>query len=184
MTAEDRLQWDARYERAGPAPTGERPGPPLRLAPFEHLFPTAGTALELACGRGRGAVWLAGRGMTVWGVDVSPVAIASARRLAEEHGVGPQCRFDVVDLDDGLPPGPPVDLVLCHRFRDPRLDPAVVGRLAPGGLLAIVVLSEVDAGPGSFRVRPGALLTAVAALEVVAHGEGGGEAWLVARAPG
>ena len=183
MTAEDRLQWDERYTRAGSAPADDRPGPPPRLAAFEHLFPTAGSALELACGRGQGVVWLASRGMTAWGVDVSPVAIASARRLAHRHGVSSRCRFDVVDLDGGLPPGPPVDLVLCHRFRDPRLDPAVVGRLAPGGLLAIVVLSEVDAGPGSFRVRPGALLTAFAALEVVAHGEGGGEAWLVARAP-
>ena len=72
--------------------------------------------------------------------------------------------------------------MLCHRFRDPRLDHAIVARLAPGGLVAMVVLSEVGAGPGPFRARPGELLEAFAGLDVVAHGEAGGEAWLLARA--
>ena len=63
--------------------------------------------------------------MEVWGVDVSPVAIDLAHRLAELSGVADRCRFEVVDLDDGLPDGPRVDLVLCHLphlFRDRRFD--------------------------------------------------------------
>lgn len=148
----------------------------------ERWFPSVGRALELACGPGRAAVWLARRGLEVWGVDVSAVAVERARTLAVEHGVADRCRFDVVDLDDGLPPGPPVDLVLCHRFRDARLDHAVVERLAPGGLLAMAVLSEVGAGPGSFRAAPGELRRAFGHLDTVAEGEGAGEAWLLARA--
>jgi SAM-dependent methyltransferase len=138
--------------------------------------------MELACGRGRGAVWLAGLGLDVWGLDVSGVAVGLARDLAERSGVGARCRFDVVDLDDGLPHGPPADVILCHFFRDPRLDRAIVERLAPGGLLAMAVLSEVDAGPGPFRATPGELTAAFADLEVVAECEGRGEAWLLARA--
>ncbi|HET6949506.1 MAG TPA: class I SAM-dependent methyltransferase [Acidimicrobiales bacterium] len=181
MSEEDRIRWDERYAQVGPAPAG-RPGPPEAFVPYEHLFPAAGRALEIACGRGLGAVWLAGRGLDVWGLDISAVAIDLARDLARRCGVGDRCRFDVVDLDGGLPDGPPVDLVLCHRFRDARLDRAIVRRLAPGGLLAITAVSEVGAGPGRFRVPPGELTVAFAALDVIAAGEGDGEAWLLARA--
>jgi SAM-dependent methyltransferase len=115
-------------------------------------------------------------------LDVSPVAIAQARDLAERSGVADRCRFDVVDLDEGLPDGPPVDVILCHKFRDRRLDQAIIERLAPGGLLAIAVLSEVGAAAGPFRAAAGELPAAFADLNLVAAGEGDGHAWLLARA--
>jgi SAM-dependent methyltransferase len=119
--------------------------------------------------------------MDVWGVDVSPVAVDLARQLARGSGVEDRCRFDVVDLDGGLPPGPPVDLVLCHRFRDRRLDQAIIERLAPGGMLALAVLSEVDVGPGPFRARRGELCEAFGELDMLVGGEAEGVAWLLAR---
>ena len=182
MTHKDRAEWDERYAEAGPAPVGELVLPPFFEA-NEHLFPTTGRALEIACGRGRGAVWLATRGLEVWGLDVSGVAVGLARDLAERSGVGHRCSFDVVDLDGGLPDGPPVDVVLCHLFRDPRLDNAIIDRLSPGGLLAIAVLSEVDVGPGPFRAAPGELRSAFASLDVIDQGERDGKAWLLATAP-
>ena len=93
------------------------PGVPPAFAGSEDHFPTEGLALDVACGPGVGAIWLAGRGMDVWGVDVSPVAIATARDLATRWHVEDRCRFDEVDLDDGLPDGPQVDVILCHLFR-------------------------------------------------------------------
>jgi hypothetical protein len=71
--------------------------------------------------------------------------------------------------------------VLCHKFRDARLDSAIMARLAPGGLLAICALSEVGADPGPFRVQAGELERSFAALEPIAAGEADGEAWLLAR---
>jgi SAM-dependent methyltransferase len=180
VTEEDRIHWDERYVGIGLAPV-DVDAPPL-FAPYEDLFPTAGGVLELACGRGRFSVWLARRGLEVWGVDVSPVAIGLARQLAERSGVGGRCRFDVVDLDGGLPDSPPVDVIVCYFFRDARLDEQIVNRLARGGLLAIASLSTVDVGPGPFRVGPGELLAAFASLEVLAQAEGAGQAWLLARA--
>ena len=179
MTDKDRVRWDKRYASRGPPPVAAV-GPPPVFAPFDDMFPTAGHALDLACGQGLGAVWLARRGMDVWGFDVSPVAIGQARDLARRCGVGDRCRFDVVDLDNGLPAGPPVDVILCHKFRDRRLDRAAL-RLAPGGLLAISALSEVGATPGPFRVAAGELPAAFADLDVIAAGEGQREAWLLAR---
>lgn len=157
-------------------------GCPAVFAPFEHLFPTVGQALEVACGQGLAAVWLARRGMDVWGVDVSGVAIGQARDLARRSRVADRCRFDVVDLDGGLPSGPPVDLVVCHKFRDGRLDRDIIRRLSPGGLLAISALSEVGAAPGPFRAGPSELRHAFGELDVIAACEGDGEAWLLAKA--
>lgn len=128
-------------------------------------------------------MWLATRGMEVWGVDVSPVAIDLAHELTSLSGVADRCRFDVVDLDGGLPEGPPVDLLVCHLFRDQRLDQAMIERLTPGGLLAVAVRSEVGVGPGPFRVRPGELRDAFGELEVRSEGEGEGMAWIMARRP-
>ena len=180
MSADDRQRWDGRYAAATPA-DGGAPSPPARLAAWADHLPVQGMALDLACGTGEIAVWLAGRGLAVQAVDVSAVAIDRARTLAAAAGVADRCGFAVWDLDAGLPPGPPVDVLVCHRFRDPRLDAAMVDRVRPGGLLAAVALSEVGGTPGRFRAAPGALLRAYAGLTVIDAGEGDGEAWLLAR---
>jgi SAM-dependent methyltransferase len=181
VSTEDRCRWDERYTSQGPA-LAAAAEPPGVFASYAEAFPTTGRALDLACGQGLGTVWLARRGLNAWGLDVSPVAIAQARDLAVRNGVGDRCRFDVVDLDEGLPTGPPVDVILCHKFRERRLDQAIIGRLAPGGLLAIAVLSEVGAAPGPFRAVAGELPAAFADLDLVAAGEGDGYAWLLGRA--
>lgn len=172
----DRTRWDAAYAART---TAVEPALPAVFGEHAELFPRVGTALDIACGTGAAAVWLAQRGLRVHAVDISAVAIAQARELAERCGVA--ARFDVADLDDGLPPGGPVNLLLCNKFRDARLDGQIVERLAPGGLLAICVLSEVGAAPGRFRAAAGELRTAFASLVEVASGEGGGQAWLLAR---
>jgi SAM-dependent methyltransferase len=183
MSEDDRQHWDARYAEGGMAPPGDH-GPPPGLTAAAHLIPTTGSALDVACGRGRTAVWLAQRGMDVFAVDVSPVAIDLARELAILSGVAERCRFEVFDLDQGLPESPRVDLVLCHLFRDPRLDQLMMDRLKPGGIVVIAVLSEVGVGPGPFRVRQGELVEAFDAIEILAADEVDGLAWLVGGRPG
>lgn len=183
MNDSDRHRWDARYENSRPATVAERI-PLATFATWEARFPSGGRCLELACGQGRAAVWLARRGMAVHGVDLSRVAIAQARELATGAGVADRCRFEVCDLDGGLPATPAVDLLLCHNFRDTRLYGAMIARLAPGGMLAIATLSEVGAQSmrteGSrFRAKPGELRHAFAELEILGEGETAGQAWLV-----
>jgi len=179
VSAEDRLRWDAVYVQRAVA--DDEPAAPADFRSVEHHFPTAGTALELACGEGGAAVWLARRGLAVWGVDVSATAIGRAQDQAGRWQVEHRCRFDVADLDHGLPPGPPVDVVICHRFRAPELNTAIVDRLARGGLLAISVLSEVDAAPGRYRAAPGALPAAFGDLVPIRSDERDGIAWLLGR---
>ena len=182
MSALDRERWDQRYERS-PVEATDRVELASVFTAHADLFPRAGHALELACGRGEQAIWLARRGMVVDAVDVSTVAIAAANARAAAMGVGERCHFAVADLDAGLPPGPPADVIMCHLFRDPRLDDAIGARLAAGGLLALAALSEVDAEPGPFRVRAGELRGAFPALDLLASGEGDGQAWILAARP-
>ena len=180
MGRADQQRWDERHAVAGPAPG---PAPPEALRGREQLLPLGGRALDVACGRGTVAVWLAARGFVVDAVDVSPVALAAGEALAAEHAtsVGWWCH----DLDDGLPDGcaGPYDVLVCQRFRDPAGYPALAARLAPGGLLVVTVLSEVDAGPGPFRAPAGELRAAFGALHVLHDSERDGEARLVARNP-
>ena len=180
MSADDRLRWD-RHHDALPYPTVRDVGLPLPFRPFADLFPRHGTALDLACGRGTAAVWLARRGLSVQAHDVSTVAVATARALAHSCGCAARCTVAVTDLDDGLPPGDPVDVLLCNGFRDPSLYEPMLQRLAGGGLLALGVLSEVGAGAGRFRAPAGELPRAFAALSVIGSGEADGRAWLLAR---
>ncbi|OBG86151.1 SAM-dependent methyltransferase [Mycobacterium sp. E802] len=179
MSQQDRLDWDTTYR--GHDSAVDAPRLPAVFDAHGDVFPVKGTALDIACGTGSASVWLARRGLNVRGVDVSPLALGHAGALAARYGVSEKCRFDVVDLDDGLPDGPPVDVIVCHRFRDPRLYRPMSERLTTGGVLAVCVLSEVGAAPGRFRAAPGELRDAFGRLEVIAADEGGGQAWLLAR---
>jgi SAM-dependent methyltransferase len=187
----DRERWDRRFATVGPGV----PGPPAALVGREDLVPggdatqrsstgrPAGRALDLACGRGTVAVWLAACGLTTTAVDVSPEALRLTDELAAAHGVA--VRTVDADLDDGLPSAVagPVDVVVCQRFRDPALYPVLPRLLAPGGLLVVSVLSTVGDAGGSYRAEAGELCAAFGHLEVLVDEEGHGEAHLVARMP-
>jgi SAM-dependent methyltransferase len=178
----DRERWDARHAAAGPAV----PAPPGAFAGAADLttsVPTTGRALDVACGRGAVAVWLALRGLAVNAVDVAPAGLAAGKALADACGVADRIRWIAHDLDGGLPAGPAYDVVVCQLFRDPGLYGALAAALTPGGLLAVTVLSEVGAAPGPFRAHPGELQAAFAGLDVLLERESDGEATLLARAP-
>ena len=182
----DQERWDERYRvaHAKSGPEAELSQlVPACFAPFVDEFPAEGTSLDLACGAGSASIWLAARGLEVLGCDVSRVAIDLAKARAEQFGVGERCTFVAADLDDGLPAVSPIgfDVVVCHLFRDARLDDAILRSLKPGGLLAIAALSEVGAEPGPFRVRRGALAQAFAELDPIAGDEADGVAWLLCR---
>lgn len=174
MTRDDRRRWDGRHAVVD----GGAPAPPDALRGRLDLLPARGRALDLACGRGAVAVWLALHGLDVDAVDVSPVALDAGSALAAANEV--EVRWHLADLDDGLPAGS-WDVIVCQRFRDPALYPALAAALSPGGLLVLTVLSEVGDEGGRFRAVPGELLTAFAGLDVLHHEEGDGEATLLAR---
>ena len=82
-SAAQAAEWDARYsEGAGPRWSGRPNG---RLV-AEVASLTAGRALDVGCGEGADAIWLARSGWTVTAIDVSDVALIRAREAAESAG--------------------------------------------------------------------------------------------------
>ncbi|RKT42999.1 class I SAM-dependent methyltransferase [Thiocapsa rosea] len=120
--------WDARYEGATAIPK-----PALVLRQWPHLLPEEGTALDLACGLGGNALWLAERGFRVSAWDLSHTAIARLRDAARLRGLHLDAR--VRDLT-ALPPSPEsFDLILVAHFLDRDLAPSIAAALRPDGLL-------------------------------------------------
>lgn len=101
----------------------------------------AGAALDLGCGEGGDAVWLARRGWRVTAVDVSATALARAGAHAADAGV--EVRFERHDLAHTFPDGA-FDLVSAQYFQSPvdfpraRALRRAAAAVRPGGLLLVV----------------------------------------------
>jgi SAM-dependent methyltransferase len=102
-----------------------------------------GRALDLGCGEGGDAVWLAERGWDVVAVDISDTALGRAREAAENRGVTDRIEFVQVDLSEEFPEGT-FDLVSSQFLHSTvRLDRTKIlanaaAALRSGGLLVIV----------------------------------------------
>lgn len=115
-----RPNWNECYE------TGDLPWDTAE--PDEHLVElvgsgtvTPGRALDIGCGTGTHALWMASRGFDVVGVDVSVRAVELARAKAEAASGPGRCTFAVLDFLTDDPPGGPFDLVFdrgCFHIFD------------------------------------------------------------------
>lgn len=130
----DQARWDEKHGRTE-YDAGVRPATFLeeRITLIESLLPLRGRALDLAAGAGRNSVFLAQHGFEVVALDVSPVGLALAGRLAQERGVEIQC--EAVDLERRLLPEATYDLVVDFFYLQRSLFPGIVAALRPGGLL-------------------------------------------------
>ena len=153
----DARTWDERYAASELVWSRE----PNQFVARELAELPAGTAVDLAAGEGRNAIWLASRGWTAWAVDFSQVALDKGARLAGDLDVTWVC----ADATTWSPPEP-VDLVVMAYFQVPADDRrrAVRGAramLRPGGTLLLVAhdstnLTEGTGGPQD----PAVLMTA------------------------
>jgi SAM-dependent methyltransferase len=103
----------------------------------------AGTALDLGCGEGADAIWLAEQGWQVVGADISRVALERAAVHAEQAGVAARVEWRQHDLGEGFPAGS-YDLVSAHFLHSPVELPregilrSAAAAVAPGGVLLVV----------------------------------------------
>lgn len=137
----DAAFWDAMY-RNHHAPWDGEPNPFL-AEDLADLAP--GTALDVACGEGADAIWLAKRGWSVTAVDLSEVALDRGRAA----DVDQQVTWIQADLLDWQPPADAYDLISVHFLHFPPAErPAFFGRLAqavrPGGTLLVVAHHPSD----------------------------------------
>lgn len=145
----DRTYWENHWLRAGsdparPSSTDPVPAHPYLAAETSDL--PAGTALDAGCGTGTEVRWLAERGWHVTGADISPTALAIARRRVEASGA--TGTVELLEVD--------------------------VSRWTPGRVWDLVVTSYAhpDSGQLAFYERIGAWVAPGGTVLVVAHGRG------------
>ncbi|MBN9102028.1 MAG: class I SAM-dependent methyltransferase [Pseudonocardia sp.] len=141
----DKAFWDARYAEADAVWSGN-PNPVL-VAEAADLPP--GSALDIGSGEGADAIWLAGRGWTVTGLDVSDVALQRAAAHAGAAGV--RITWRQADLTLDAPVGTGFDLVTAQFMHLPSeqrraLHRRLAAAVAPGGTLLVVGHHPSDLG--------------------------------------
>lgn len=144
----------------------------LLVGEVEALAP--GTALDLGCGSGGDAIWLASIGWQVTAVDIAPSALEQAAAHAAEAGVADRIRWERHDFEVSFPTGE-FDLVSACYLQSPlafqRLAAlrAAAGAVAPAGTLVIVSHETVPSGaardPHNYMPLPAELVVDLALPE-------------------
>jgi tellurite methyltransferase len=193
-------EWDARHREAAQ----DSPADPASIvSEWLPLLPT-GHALDLACGTGRHALLLAGRGQSVTAVDWSGTALdilesragqaklhvsrADTATLAHSRTRG--IRLIQANLEDLQLPEASFSLVLCLQYLQRSLFSQMARALEPGGMLLFETFTQAQlnysAGPRNpaYLLEPGELRTSFPELHVLFYRElkaGQGIASLVAE---
>lgn len=137
-------EWDERYTAIMDRLPGYRPN--ATVVNEIGGLPT-GRALDIGCGTGADAVWLAGQGWDVTALDVSQVALDRAAAAAADAGV--RVNWIRSRLEDLPIPEGGFDLVTAHypallHSPDRDAERALLGCVAPGGLLLVVHHADID----------------------------------------
>ncbi|MFI0480071.1 MFS transporter [Actinomadura sp. 9N215] len=174
-TTERQEYWDARYAEHDHLWSGE----PNAMLVQEVTDLDPGTALDLGCGEGGDAIWLARRGWRVTATDISGVALDRAARHAADAGVADRVDFQQHDLGVSFPEGV-YDLVSAAFLHFPKegvpREPilrAAAAAVAPGGTL--LILGHAGPPPWDPDAYPSAELPTAA--EVLASLRLPGDTW-------
>src|SRR6266436_1513971 len=130
--------WDERYS------SGERAAEDIDAAPTPLLVETSkrltpGRALDLACGAGRNALWLAEQGWSVTAVDGSPAAIEILRSQALSRGVTVNVKVaDPEKCESQIEPASWNLIAICYYLQRDPFSPAKQG-VVPGGIVISIV---------------------------------------------
>ncbi len=134
-------KWNAVYSQADPACYMAA----QVLTDNDFLLPQAGTALDLACGLGANAVFLAKQGLAVTAWDISVVAIDKLTAYALRQGLNISACQAKVDVDSFTECS--FDVIVVSRFLDRTLSDAIIDALKPNGLLFYQTFTREKVSP-------------------------------------
>lgn len=175
MSQADQERWNARYQ-AGAYRDRSHPSVFLRERLPAFGLAAGARVLDIACGAGRNALYLAAQGYAVTALDGSAVAIDRTRAQAAERAL--TLSAAVADLEHGLPTGlGTFDLIVMVRYVNDALLRTLPAHLNPGGILLVeqhLQTAHAVGGPGRdrFRVPRDALRQALPALTCVVAEQG------------
>lgn len=182
MSQKDQEKWDQKYaagafeSRSYPSQYLKEQLPNITQTLMSVEASTPWRALDIACGAGRNAHYLALNGFTVDALDISRVGLDRAENNTPA-GAAKIC-WTQVDLDDGLPnDSKKYDLIIMFRYVNASLLAAIGERLSENGHLLCeehLVTNQSVNGPSSerFRVATSELETALVAYNVIDKFEG------------
>lgn len=189
MSRQESAEWDERF-RAGDHAGAEADPFLAQIEEYAELFPPGRQALDLGCGAGRNAVYLAERGWDVTACDISLEGLRKAQALARERGT--RLTLFCQDLATVELPVERFDLILCFFYLQRELFPQIKGALRSNGLLVYKTYTTDQLRfPGrpshpAHMLRPQELLEAFREFRVLAYQEavhGRGVAQLLAQKP-
>ncbi len=174
-------RWNRKFADARPvdAPAGE-----AELVAVAGNLPAGGLALELACGRGAGALWLATLGYDVVALDGSINALRVCADAARREALPV---FPVVmDLDHAVLPEGRFRMISIVRYLNRTLFPTLSDALAPGGMLFCKTFNRrhLEAQPRfnpDYLLQDGELPGLFPGLTEIASGNSGGASWFLGR---
>ena len=177
MQIDEKALWNRKYSERSHGSLD--PDPLLLRAYNEFLAGRApGSALDVAGGVGRHAIWLAERGWHVKLVDISEVGIEQAKVNAGRSAAASSIVTEVLDLNTAQDLGRELyDLVMVFFFLQRELFPALTAALKPGGHLIYKTYTteqeRFEGGPSHpmFLLQPNELLHAFPSLRVLHYHE-------------
>jgi len=149
---EDFVSWDDRYKSGQYAKE-----PPHRLLVETAASLVPGRGLDLACGAGRHALFLAERGWQVTAVDSAPAALALLRDSAAARNLVVDARLADLERGEFVIEPAAYDLIVVIHYLQRDLFPAIRTGVRPGGL-ALAVIAMQDDDPAIRPMNPAFLL--------------------------
>jgi SAM-dependent methyltransferase len=171
----DRLRWNEKYQTKGPEIFGRVPAQWLVRHQDVLLQQPRGFALDLACGNGRNARYLAGLGFEVEAVDISDVVIEWLQQRVTEWKLPIQPRR--MDLATASLPREKYQVVANFLYLERRLFKAIKDTLLPGGLLFFETFTKEHLKFSGnqvnpiYALEPNELLRAFADLRILHYQE-------------
>jgi len=153
MSCSDAEKWNTKY-RTG---DHDRIEPARVLSDYCHLLPGQGEALDLACGTGANALFLARRGLKTSAWDISSEAISVLHARASDNNLILECK--ICDVTDTVIPVQGFDVIVVSYFLERTLFPAIINALKINGLLFYQTWTReynTDRGPHNKNFRLGA----------------------------
>jgi SAM-dependent methyltransferase len=144
--------WEERYRIGG---FNDRPAGPLLIETCSNLTP--GKAVDLACGAGRHALWLAARGWDVTAVDSSQSAIELLGQRAVSSGQRVHTKVADLEAHEFEIGEACWDLIVDHLYLQRDLFPAIKRGLVSGGIALIAVHLTGTGRPSQYSLQPGEL---------------------------
>jgi tellurite methyltransferase len=189
MSRDDIARWDKKYASSDRVKVIQ---PDVELNQYRSLWPRGGAVLDLACGLGKNALFLAQQGMQVTAVDGSAVGLERLGTAARAHNLHERMSVLEADLDDYNLPDSGFEMIIVVRYLNRALFAQIERALKPGALLMYKTFNQkfLLRKPGfnpAYTIETESLIRAFSALDIVADNRSDSSseyAFMIGRKPG